>query len=154
MHTSRPSVLAGIFICSIFLLTQFNVSVLSPVIPAIGDSFSLSGKSARLILSYGFAGYMVGQLVWGPVSDRINRSSIIIVNLALYMLVSLLAMMMNTETALLGAYITMGFLASTFTSVGNAMLKDRYQGDDYIRIVATVGVVMAAGPAIGAGLAM
>ena len=151
-HTSRPGALAGIFICSIFLLTQFNVSVLSPVIPAIGDSFSLSGKSARLILSYGFAGYMVGQLFWGPVSDRINRSSIIIVNLALYMLVSLSAMVMTTEAALLGAYICMGFLSSTFTSVGNAMLKDRYEGDDYIRIVATVGVVMAAGPAIGPGL--
>mgnify|MGYP003675728104 CR=1 FL=1 len=151
--TSRPGALAGIFICSIFLLTQFNVSVLSPVIPAIGDSFSLSGKSARLILSYGFAGYMIGQLVWGPVSDRINRSKIIIVNLALYMLLALSAMMMTTEESLLGVYIAMGFLASTFTSVGNAILKDRYQGDDYVRIVASVGVVMAAGPAIGPGLA-
>ena len=153
MHTSRPGTVAGIFICSIFLLTQFNVSVLSPVIPAIGDSFSLSGKSARLILSYGFAGYMVGQLVWGPVSDRINRSKIIIVNLALYMVLALSAMVMSTEAALLGVYIAMGFFASTFTSVGNAILKDLYKGDDYVRIVANVGVVMAAGPAIGPGLA-
>ncbi|NQX89663.1 MAG: MFS transporter [Halioglobus sp.] len=152
-YISGPSAWASIFICSIFLLTQFNVSVLSPVIPAIGDSFSLSGQSARLILSYGFAGYMVGQLVWGPVSDRINRSNIIIINLVLYMLVALSAMIVSTETALWGVYITMGFLAATFTSVGNAILKDRYQGDDYVKMVANVGVVMAAGPAIGPGLA-
>lgn len=145
--------MAGIFICSIFLLTQFNVSVLSPVIPAIGHSFGLSGESARLILSYGFAGYMVGQLVWGPVSDRINRSNIVITNLALYMLFALTATVMSTEEGLLGVYIVMGFLASTFTSVGNAILKDRYSGDDYVKMVANVGVVMAAGPAIGPGLA-
>ncbi|MEM9257483.1 MAG: MFS transporter [Pseudomonadota bacterium] len=151
-NNTSPGLWAGIFLCSIFLITQFNFSVLSPVIPSIADSFSLSGESARLMVSYGFTGYMMGQLVWGPLSDRINRSSVVIVNLGLYSALTLSAIVMPDGKALIANYIAMGFLAATFTSVGNAILKDRYQGEDYVIMVANVGVVMAAGPAIGPGL--
>ncbi|MEM1155852.1 MAG: MFS transporter [Pseudomonadota bacterium] len=149
----QPGVLAGVFICLIFFVTQVNFSALSPVLPAIGERFALSGESTRLIVSYGFTGYMVGQLVWGPVSDYLGRSPVVITNLALYVLMAFLATLTSTGIVLMLVYIAMGFLAATFTSVGNAILKDRYEGDDYVKMMANVGIVMAAGPALAPGLA-
>ncbi|MEM8562448.1 MAG: MFS transporter [Pseudomonadota bacterium] len=148
----QPGVSAGIFICLIFFVTQVNFSALSPVLPAIGERFALASDSARLIVSYGFTGYMVGQLVWGPVSDYLGRSPVVIINLALYTLLALFATLSSTGGMLMLVYILMGFLAATFTSVGNAILKDRYAGDDYVKMVANVGVVMAAGPALAPGV--
>ncbi|MEM8662398.1 MAG: MFS transporter, partial [Pseudomonadota bacterium] len=149
----KPGVLAGIFICLIFFVTQVNFSALSPVLPAIGERFALTSDSARLIVSYGFTGYMIGQLVWGPVSDYLGRSPVVITNLALYVSLAFLATLTSTGVALMLVYVLMGFLAATFTSVGNAILKDRYQNDDYVKMMANVGIVMAAGPALAPGLA-
>ncbi|MEM9105339.1 MAG: MFS transporter [Pseudomonadota bacterium] len=122
------------------------------MIPTIGSIFGLSSEAARMTLSYGFSGYMVGQLVWGPLSDYIGRSPVVIASLILYALMSLLATLSSTGLELMLVYTAMGFLAATFTSVGNAILKDRYHGDSYVKMVANVGIVMAAGPAFGPGL--
>ncbi|MEM8844478.1 MAG: MFS transporter [Pseudomonadota bacterium] len=149
----HPGLWAGVFICSLFFVTQITFSALSPVIPDIENSFSLSSETARLILSYGFAGYMVGQLVWGTVSDYVGRTWVVTINLALYAILGFLAAIAPSANILMFIYIGMGFLAATYTSVGNAILKDRYQGDDYVKMMANVGIVMAAGVPLGPGIA-
>lgn len=148
----RPGILAGIFIGSLFFITQITFSALSPEIPTIGDSFNLSSETSRLIITYGFSGYMVGQLVWGPLSDILGRSPVILTNLALYALAAVLATLSSNGLQLMLAYTAMGFLAATYTSVGNAVLKDRYKGDDYVKMVANIGIVMAMGPIVGPSL--
>ena len=149
MESLKTPFLAGLFTCCIFFITQINFSGFSPVIPAVGHYFSLNNRSAQLILSYGFAGYMIGQLIWGTISDYIGRSTIIIINLFIYIILALAI----TQTKLIASfqiiYVLMGVFVATFTSVGNAILKDRYQSEDYLKMVATVGIIMGAGPALG-----
>ena len=150
--SSKVPFLAGLFTCAIFFITQINFSAFSPVIPAVGHYFSLSNRSAQLILSYGFAGYMLGQLIWGTISDYVGRAPMIIINLLLYVILALAITKASLALSFQILYVVMGLLVATFTSVGNAILKDRYQGKDYLNMIATVGIIMGSGPALGPAL--
>ena len=92
---------------------------------------------------------MLGQLLWGTLSDWIGRVQLVILNLIIYMVLAFIVIHLKTGIAFQIVYVFMGLMVATFTSVGNAILKDRYQGQSYIKMMANVGMLMGAGPAMG-----
>jgi len=59
-----------------------------PSLPTLAGYFSTSASKAQLTLSGFTVGFAVGQLVYGPVSDRYGRKWVLISGVALYVLAS------------------------------------------------------------------
>ena len=59
-----------------------------PSLPTLAGYFSTSTSKAQLTLSGFTIGFAVGQLVYGPVSDRFGRKWVLISGVALYVLAS------------------------------------------------------------------
>ena len=133
-----------------FLLTQLSVSFISPTFPLLVKYFKSSSTAVKLLVSLFFTGYAIGQLIWGTLSDRYGRRLMWRTATQLYVLSALFFSFSHHLWLLYIFYSLIGFAASAYTSVGNAMLKDLYQGKQHTQIMAIIGVIMASGPSLGA----
>ena len=60
------------------------IDLFLPAIPIIAESFHISTVSVELSLTAIFAGNALGQLVYGPLSDRFGRKPIILSAMLIY----------------------------------------------------------------------
>ena len=147
MNLNRKQ-LAGLIIGGCFALTQFSLALYLPALPVLTHVFHSSSRLLMLSLSFATLGYACGQLVWGSLSDYIGRRPVYIISLIIYIIICFL--ILNTTT-LLSFYINMtllGFCASTYTGVGNALTVD-ILGRKKARIgIAYIGITMSAASVI------
>ena len=55
-------------------LTALTVDIMLPALGQIGQELGLPGDNDRqLIITYYLVGFALGQVVWGPLSDRLGR---------------------------------------------------------------------------------
>jgi len=145
-----------IIILCCFALTQFSLALYLPILPVLTAVFHANAEQLILSLSTTTAGYGVGQLVWGSLSDKIGRRPVYILSLIAYFVVC--GLLINT-IKLSAFYVNMallGFCAASFTSVGNAFIVDLF-GIKRAKIgIGYVGIMMASAsvlnPLIGSHL--
>ncbi len=75
-----PTLLLGV----LTFLAPFAVDVSLPGLPAIATAIRAPGGLMQWTLSAYVLATGVGQLVWGPISDRYGRRPVIVIGLALY----------------------------------------------------------------------
>lgn len=64
------------FICLSFVATaSFSANILAPAFPAIGHSFHLSANIIHWLMAIYLAGYVGGELIYGPLANAIGRMS-------------------------------------------------------------------------------
>ncbi len=135
--------LAAIIIGGCFALTQFSLALYLPALPVLTHVFHSTSRLLIFSLTLATLGYAFGQLIWGTLSDRIGRRPVYLISLSLY--ISICILILNTSTLSM-FYIGMtllGFCASTFTGVGNALIVD-ILGRQKSRIgIAYIGMVMS-----------
>lgn len=74
------------------VLTAFQpmaMDIYAPTMPSIGRLFNASTADVQLTLSSYLVGYAVGQVVYGPLSDRLGRKPALLLALALFCAASL-----------------------------------------------------------------
>lgn len=144
---------------SAFLMASIALAVdmMLPAMDLIALEFQLteSWQKPAMILGI-FAGLMVGQWIFGPLSDAIGRKPSIQLGLAIFLagtLVSLLAE--NYNTLILGRVIQ-GFGAASARIVTQAMIRDRFSGTEMARVMSFVMTVFILvpvfAPMLGQGL--
>ena len=103
---ARPPLwlLVGISSCGPFALNVFI-----PSLPRLADSFGASYGTAQLALTLFLAGVALGQLVYGPFSDRYGRRPVLIVGLAIGLVGSLACLFAPTMEALLAGRFAQAF---------------------------------------------
>src|SRR5262245_45674633 len=58
---------------ALIALTSLGIDSYVPALPGLAASFDASVGSVQLTLTSFFAGLAIGQLIWGPLSDRYGR---------------------------------------------------------------------------------
>src|ERR1700731_4498007 len=118
-----------------------------PAMPAAADL----GASPSLIqstMTLYIVGLAVGQLIYGPLSDRFGRRPILLFSLALYVLGLVLAIPVASVGALIGARVLQSLGACGALVLGRAMVRDSSTGEDAVRRLAAVMIAMTMTPAI------
>ncbi|HYW08635.1 MAG TPA: MFS transporter, partial [Longimicrobium sp.] len=67
-------------------ITALSIDMSLPAMPQLQEMFGASVGTVQLTLSLFLVGFAVGQLVCGPVSDRIGRRPVLLGGLALFTL--------------------------------------------------------------------
>src|SRR5580704_3459438 len=65
-------------------LGPLSMDMYLPSLPAIGQALQASTPQVQLTISSYLLGFAVGQLLYGPISDRLGRRPVILAALALY----------------------------------------------------------------------
>jgi DHA1 family bicyclomycin/chloramphenicol resistance-like MFS transporter len=130
-------------------LTAFGavtIDLYLPTLPAIARDYGTSAAAVQLTLSTFFVGMALGQLFFGPLSDRIGRRPTILIGCAVYVAASLFCALAPTiEALVVGRFFqALGCCAAMVTC--RAIVRDRYDHRDSARIFSLLMLVLAIAP--------
>ncbi|GGX71373.1 MFS transporter [Saccharospirillum salsuginis] len=116
--------LAVLVLTAIAVVSQLYLFL--PVADVLAEYFDEDLSAITLLTTYfGFA-YAVGFLVWGSLSDRIGRKTVLIVGLTGLATTSLLLAWAPNYTAALALRVIQGFMASAFPPVALALIAESF----------------------------
>ena len=123
------------FVAAIMAVNALGIDLMLPALPAIGHDLAVASANHRqwVITSY-MTGFGVGQLVYGPLADRLGRRPVLLVTLAGFVGASVLAASAATFPTLLAARVLQGLMSASTRVLAVAIVRDSYSGRQMARI--------------------
>jgi MFS transporter, DHA1 family, multidrug resistance protein len=131
------------------VLTAFgaaSIDMYLPSLPSIGTSLHAPPGSVQLTLSTFMVGMGVGQLVYGPASDRWGRRTPLFFGISLYVLASVGCAWAPTIEVLIGARFLQALGAAAGPVLARAIVRDSFAGRDIARVLSLMMLVMGVVP--------
>ena len=144
MSESKAAVVGTLLIA----VGPISMALYTPAMPKLVEVFGTDVATIKLSLTVYFAGFALAQLVCGPLSDAYGRRPIVLGFSALYLIGSLLAVFAPSVEWLLAARVIQGVGAAAGVAISRAIIRDLYTGQESVRIMNTIGLMMAIGPAL------
>lgn len=139
-------------------MAAMSIDLLLPAFPEMRETFGLAEDATEIssVVTAFLFGVALGQLVYGPLSDRFGRKRLLYAGLVVYVL----GAVASTAAESLGAFVVCRFVwglgAAAPRSLALAMVRDTHEGDRMARVMshvmATFILVPVVAPSIGAGL--
>ncbi len=142
----QPSLGEILLLGSLTAFGAVTIDLYLPTLPAIARDYGTSAAAVQLTLSTFFVGMALGQLLFGPLSDRIGRRPTILIGCAVYVAASLFCALAPTiEALVVGRFFqALGCCAAMVTC--RAIVRDRYDHRDSARIFSLLMLVLAIAP--------
>jgi MFS transporter, DHA1 family, multidrug resistance protein len=119
-----------------------------PSLPDIALALDSSTAQVQLTISTYLIGFAVGQVVYGPVSDRHGRKPVLLTAIALYCAASLACALATSIHMLIAARALQALGGSGGIVLARAMVRDLYSGTRAGRELSVIGSVMALAPVL------
>lgn len=133
----------------IVLNATFASSSPSGIFPQLVDEFKMPEKVGILTLSLFVAGYCVGPILWGPLSEQYGRRPIHTYPFFAFMCFQIgAALAPNTASILIFRFLAGTFAAAPLTNTG-ALMSDIWDAETRGKALAVFTVAPFAGPALG-----
>lgn len=142
---------------SLMAITALSIDIMLPALPRIRDDYGLSDRNAQqLVVTFYVLGFGAGQIVYGPLSDRFGRKSVLGAGLGLYAAASFICMAAGTFEVLLAARLLQGIGNAAPRVIAIAVVRDLYGGRRMAEVMSFVMmifiIVPAVAPAMGSGI--
>ena len=125
------------------------MTVCLPSMPEWGALFGRRQDEVQLTFSGFVLTFGLLQLVYGPLSDRYGRRTMILTGLAVGIAGSVLAALATSLPALVAARVLQGAGAAAGMVVGRAAVQDLFHGPQRTRVMAYVGMTLGLCPPTG-----
>jgi len=138
-------------------LGPFSMQIIIPFLPLLAMIFSVPYATAQMTLTVYLVGIAVGQLIYGPLSDRFGRRPVLLLGLGVYLLGSLAALLAPTIGWLVVARAAQAAGGCAGMVLSRAIIRDVFPRDQaaskigFVMMGMTVAPMLA--PLIGAELA-
>jgi DHA1 family bicyclomycin/chloramphenicol resistance-like MFS transporter len=129
-------------------MSTLALAIITPSLPGIGESFSVTPESAQRVLTVYMVMVGLGQLIFGPVSDRFGRRLTLLAGLGLYLLGSVLASFASNLEFLVLARFIQGLGASAAMVLPRVIINDTHKPRAAAASLAAVTGAMAITPMI------
>lgn len=137
-----------VFVAALIGFGPASVDMYLPSFLAIAADLGTSYDNVQLTLSFFLVGFAAGQLVLGPLSDRLGRKAVLLGGIALYCLSSLLCAITTGITGLIAFRFLQALGGSTGQVIARAILRDVYSGSALARAMSLMMLVAAAAPLV------
>ena len=131
--------------------------ILVPSLPLLATVFDAPAARVQLVLTLFLAGIAIGQLVYGPVSDRFGRRPVLIAGLVLFLLGTVLCGLAWSLPVLIVGRVLEACGGCAGMVLGRAIVRDLFDRDRAAGAIATITMAMSLvpslSPALGAYLA-
>jgi DHA1 family bicyclomycin/chloramphenicol resistance-like MFS transporter len=130
-------------------LTALSIDAMLPALPHIGTDLKVPSENNRqLVVSMIFLGLAVGQLFFGPLSDKTGRKPAIYAGYAFYIGGALLSALSISFPMLLFGRLIQGIGASSPRAIILALVRDQYEGRAMAQVMSFVTTVFILIPMI------
>jgi DHA1 family bicyclomycin/chloramphenicol resistance-like MFS transporter len=103
-----------------------TMSIYTPVMPSVGASLGAGADSVKLTLTTYMLGFAVGQLFYGPLSDRFGRRPVLLGGLIFFTIATFACSFASSIGGLITLRILQGLGAASGSVIGRAMTRDAY----------------------------
>lgn len=127
-------------------LGPLSIDMYLPALPQMAHDFGVSTQMVANTLPAYFFGLAVGQLVYGPLSDRIGRKKPLYFGLALYAVASLFCVLATNEWGLIAARILQALGGCVGVVMARAAIRDRLDVQGSAQAFSSMMIVMGLAP--------
>ncbi|MBC9230033.1 multidrug effflux MFS transporter [bacterium SPL81] len=127
-------------------LGPLSIDMYLPALPQMADEFGVSTQMISNTLPAYFLGLAIGQLIYGPVSDRIGRKPPLYFGLTLYVIASLACVFTTNEWALIAARIFQALGGCVGVVIARAAIRDRLDMQGSAQAFSSMMIVMGLAP--------
>ena len=126
--------------------------IVIPSLPATANALGMSISTSQLTITLYLIGLAIGQLVYGPISDRLGRRPVLLAGLALFTVASLMTAVAPNATVLIGSRILQSLGGCAGLVLGRAAVRDGATTEQAAGRLALLTLVMVMVPAIAPAL--
>ena len=139
LRSSPKKLRTGEFVPLIAILTSLvalSVDAMLPALPEIGRDLGAQHRNeAQFVITALFVGLSFGQLLFGPLSDRIGRKPAIITGLLIFMVGCVVSIFASSFETMITGRILQGVGAASPRIVTMALVRDQFSGQQMARIL-------------------
>ena len=155
-ETSRPALRTAEFILLIALLISLDALSTDAMLPALSaiarELGAARANDAQFVVTSLFLGLGIGQMIFGPLSDRVGRKAAIYGGLALFMTGCLVSLLASTFEAMIAGRALQGVGVAAPHVVSMALVRDQYEGRLMARLMSLALAVFILVPTIAPAL--
>jgi MFS transporter, DHA1 family, multidrug resistance protein len=133
-----------------------GMHIFVPALPAAAKDLHATPAALELTISLYILGLAVGQLIYGPVSDRFGRRPALLAGLSIFTIASIAALFAPDVHTLVLARFFQALGGCSGLVLARAIIRDTSQAHEAARRLALTNLLVTAGPAvaplIGSGL--
>jgi Bcr/CflA subfamily drug resistance transporter len=145
----RPGTLAlTTLLAMLSALGPLSMDMYLPSLPDIAHVLQAPTARVQLTVSSYLIGFAVGQVIYGPVSDRHGRRPVLLAAVALYLISTLVCAATPSVTPLIGARFLQGIGGSGSIVLARAIVRDLYSGVQAARELSLMGSISAFAPIV------
>ncbi len=147
---SAPSFIEFVVIISLMMsLTALSIDAMLPSLGQISSELNVTNPNDRqLVISIIFLGQAVGQLFFGPLSDKTGRKPALYAGYALFIVGALVSALAASFPMLLVGRALQGVGISSPRAVSLALVRDQYEGSQMARLMSFAMTVFILVPTI------
>ncbi|KKB12527.1 hypothetical protein VE25_06220 [Devosia geojensis] len=120
-----------------------------PALPTMSVALGADRGTLELTVSSYLLGFSLGQLFWGPVSDRYGRKLPLLCGLAIFIAGAAGCALSTGAWRLVGWRVVQALGASAAFVIGRAMVRDLFDRNDAARMLSTLMMIMGIAPLLG-----
>ncbi len=139
----------SIVILILGLLSAFgplSIDMYLPALPGIANDFHAELSQVQFSLASYFVGIALGQIFYGPLTDRFGRKKPLYVGLSLYFISSLLCAEASTVEGLILFRFLQALGACSGIVISRAVVRDLFQPHESARIFSLLMLIMGVAP--------
>jgi len=131
---------------SVNAIGPLSIDMYLPAFPEIARALDTSASAVQLTLTACVAGLALGQLLFGPLSDRLGRRVPLIAAMAIYAVASLLCASASSVGVLIGLRFVQGLAGAGGIVIARAVVRDLRSGAAASRLFSSLMLVTGLGP--------
>ncbi len=131
------------------VLTAFGPFVTDmylPTLPSMTEYFSTGMSQVQLGLTFSMLGLALGQLGFGPLSDKIGRRHPLLISMAVFVVSTLACIFAPNIEFFLGMRFLQGIAGAGGIVIARSIAADKFSGRDLAKALAIVGAINGVAP--------
>ena len=137
----KSSVFVLLYLGMLSAFGPFVMDMYLPTLPAMSDFFHTSPSMVQLGLTSSMIGLAVGQLIFGPLSDRYGRHRPLVVAMALFLLSTLGCIFARDIMQFVALRLVQGIAGAGGVVLSRSIATDKCPSHELARTMALIGAV-------------
>ncbi|MFJ8041820.1 multidrug effflux MFS transporter [Kitasatospora sp. NPDC096147] len=117
-----------------------------PALPSLREDLGSTFPAVQLTMTASLLGLAIGQLLFGPLSDRLGRRRPLLAGMVLYTVATVVCALAPSITVLVAGRFLQGMAGAAGLVISRAIARDRYEGVAMVRFMASLGVISGLAP--------
>ena len=148
---SPPTVVPWRLVLLLGALTAFapmSIDMYLSSLPSIGRSLHAGPEQTQTTLAAFFAGMAIGQIIYGPASDRVGRRLPLLVGIVVFFVASVVCALAPNIEILIAARFVQALGGGAGAVIARAVVRDRFSHADTARVLSLMTLIMGLAPVL------